>query len=295
MGCLEMSEMDFLTQHQRDQFWRDGYLLVENAVTPEQLAAMRKDFASWVEESKTHTDAYGETRDKRPRFDVESGHNVEKPALRRVASPTEVSPACLDVMRNAKVADCVSELIGPSIKFHHGKINSKLPGAATVVKFHQDFPYEPHSNDDLITALVFVDEVTDENGPLEVVPGSHKGPIHSLWHDGVFTGAMDDAVVDAMRSQMVKCAGPAGAVCLMHTRLVHGSAPNRSDHPRTLFICVFSAEDAVPLAPNPLPSAQDGDVIRGEYSGRVRTTPYEMELPEMPKGASFFVQQAKAG
>lgn len=284
-----------LSADQSKQFWNDGYLLVENAVSGEQLSALRADFADWVEESRQHESAYGTTMDGRPRFDVEPGHSAQQPALRRVASPAEVSNAYLDVMQNARVGDYVAALIGPNIKFHHGKINSKLPGATTEVKFHQDFPYEPHSNDDLITALIFVDEVTADNGPLELLPGSHKGPIHSLWHNGVFTGAMDETTVAEMRPRTVMCTGPAGSVCLMHTKLVHGSAPNLSDNPRTLFICVFSSEDAVPLAPNPLPSIHDGDIIRGERTGRVRSTPYEMELPEMPKGASFFEQQAKAG
>ncbi|MGI9480772.1 MAG: phytanoyl-CoA dioxygenase family protein [Hyphomicrobiales bacterium] len=284
-----------LSTQQKEQFWQDGYLLIEEAVSAEQLAAMRADFAAWVEESRSHEKAYGETIDGRPRFDVEPGHSANRPALRRVASPAEVSESYLDVMRNADVGDYVAGLIGPNIKFHHGKINSKLPGAATEVKFHQDFPYEPHSNDDLITALIFVDEVTGENGPLEVLPGSHKGEIHTLWHNGVFTGAMDEQTVEEMRPKTVKCQGPAGSVCLMHTKLVHGSAPNLSEHPRTLFICVFCAEDAISLAPNPLPSVHDGEIIRGIRTGRVRCTPYEMELPEMPKVASFFEQQAKAG
>ena len=40
--------------------------------------------------------------------------------------------------------------------------------------------------------ILFIDDVTLENGPLEVIPGSHKGPIYSHWHDGVFTGAHAD-------------------------------------------------------------------------------------------------------
>ena len=102
-------------------------------------------------------------------------------------SPEEVSDEYASVMRHARTVDIVAELIGPAIKFHHGKVNSKLPGAATKVKFHQDFPFQPMSNDDLITALLFVDEVTLENGPLEVVSGTHKGPLYPLWHNGVFT------------------------------------------------------------------------------------------------------------
>jgi ectoine hydroxylase-related dioxygenase (phytanoyl-CoA dioxygenase family) len=160
------------------------------------------------------------------------------------------------------------------------------------VKWHQDFPFTPHSNDDLVTALLMIDEVTAENGPLEVLPGSHKGPIHGLWHGGVFTGAVDDEVAADSQSNAVTCMGSAGSVCLMHTRLLHGSAPNLSDKPRTLFICVYSAEDAIPCSPNPVPTKHQGLLVKGERTNRVRAMDFQIELPQLPKTASFFDQQA---
>ena len=281
-----------LTQDQKDQFWRDGVLVVEDAVTADELDSLRSVFAGWVEESRGHDNDYGETLDGRARFDLEPGHSAEQPALRRVQSPEEVSDVYAGVMRNARMADVVAELIGPAIKFHHGKVNSKLPGAATKVKFHQDFTFQPMTNDDMITALLFVDDVTLENGPLEVVPGTHKGPLYSLWHDGVFTGTVADEVFEEHKGNIVKCTGKAGSVCLMHCSLLHGSAPNLSDKSRTLYIATYYAEDAIELSPNALPSTLTHELIRGEPSGRVRCKAYEMEIPEVPKDTSFFAQQA---
>ena len=285
-------DMTALSREQRDQFWRDGFLVVQDAVTPEELDSLRAAFAAWVEESRRHVDDYGETLDGRARFDLEPGHSAETPALRRVQSPEEISDAYAGVMRDSHMVDIVAELIGPSIKFHHGKVNSKLPGAATKVKFHQDFTFQPMSNDDMITALLFVDDVTPDNGPLEVVPGTHKGALYSLWHHGIFTGAVADDVYEEHKGNIVKCTGKAGSACLMHCRLLHGSAPNRSDGSRTLYIATYYAEDAVELSPNALPSTLTHELVRGERSGRVRCSSYEMEIPEVPKDTSFFAQQA---
>ncbi len=79
----------------------------------------------------------------------------------------------------------------------------------------------------------------------------------------------------------------------MHTRLLHGSAPNRSDRPRTLFIAVYSADDALPCSPNPVPSRHQGEIVRGEASGRIRCVPFDIPLPQLPQTASFFDQQAR--
>ena len=286
--------MAALTQEQKDRFWRDGVLLVEDAVTQDQLADLRKVFGEWVDESRAHGDDYGDTLDGRPRFDLEPGHTAEVPALRRIQSPEEVSEIYADIMRNARTVDLCAELIGPGIRFHHGKVNSKLPGTATKVKFHQDFPFEPMTNDDMITCLLFIDDVTLENGPLEVVPGTHRGPLYPHWHNGVFTGSVSDEVMEKHADKIVKCTGKAGSVCLMHASLLHGSAPNLSDKPRTLYITTYYAEDAIELSPNHLPSRLTHELVRGQPSGRVRCSSYEMQLPEVPKDTSFFAQQAAA-
>jgi len=282
-----------LSQEQVDAFWADGYLYLEDALTAEQLAGLVTDFNSWVDESRNHDAPWGTTQDNRARFDIEVDHTADKPALRRVASPVEISDAYERVMRNNRALDAVTQLIGPNVEFNNSKINSKQPGSATHVKFHQDFLFQPHSNEDLIAVLFFVDEVTPENGPLEVVPGTHRGAIFDHWHDGVFTGAVSADISAAHTGDAVPVSGPAGSACLMHTRLLHGSAANTTDQPRTLFISEYRAEDSKPLQVNHLPSRFDGDVVRGERTNRVRCSTYEMEFPEVPTGASFFNQQAR--
>lgn len=284
--------MTILSEVQTGFFDSEGYLLVENAIGDDLLETLRRRFAGWIEESRQQRQAYGRTLDGRARFDLEPGHSANRPALRRVNAPTDISADYYRAMRDSGIADCIAELIGPNVKFHHSKINSKLPGAATAVKWHQDFPFTPHSNDDLVTALLMLDDVVDENGPLQVVPGSHRGEIYDLWHDGVFTGAVaDDVALDCL-SRAVTCTGRAGTLCLMHTRLLHGSGPNLSELPRTLFIAVYSAEDAIPCTPNPVPSRHQGEVVRGNATGRIRVTPYDIPLPQLPESASFFDQQA---
>lgn len=286
--------MATLSTRQLKQFHQDGYLFLENVIHEDTLARLQSEFEQWKEESRSYREPYGTTFDNRPRFDLEPGHTKDKPALRRIASPVEISNTYLDFMRDNLALDAIVDIFGPNIRFENAKINSKQPGAATQVKYHQDFPFEPHSNDDMITVLFFIDEVTERNGPLEVVPGSHRGPIYDHWHNGVFTGTVADEIIAEMKPKAIACYGPAGSACLMHTRVLHGSAPNLSDKPRTLFICEYTAEDCYPLQSNHIPSAYMYEVVRGESTNRVRCSSYDMLFPEIPTGASFFEQQAKA-
>ena len=91
----------------------------------------------------------------------------------------------------------------------------------------------------------------------------------------------------------VAITGKAGSVCLMHTRLAHGSDANRAERPRGLYICVYTAADAFPLARNPMPSPNEGRVVRGRRSRSARLMEGSVELPEQPKRASFFAVQGQ--
>ena len=292
--AIDCSMTRYLTQQQVEDFWEQGYLFLEEILPDDIITKLANEFETWKEESREHTEAYGRTYDNRPRFDVEPGHCPEKPALRRIASPIELSATYLDAMRDNLALEAVTDLLGPNLRFNNSKINSKQPGSATQVKFHQDFLFEPRTNDDMVAVLMFIDEVTQDNGPLQVVPGTHKGQMYEHWHDGVFTGVVDEKIIAEMSPKAISCYGPAGSACLMHTRLLHGSGPNHSDSPRTLYICEYCAEDSYPLQANSIPSIYMEEVVRGASTGQVRSTAYEMALPEIPQGASFFEQQVNA-
>ena len=107
-----------LSANQKKEFWRDGCLVVENAVTTDQLAAMRRLMAEWTEESRSHSKPYGPpTIDGRPRFDMGTEHSAEKPALRRINNPSDIYSPFRDVMENSAMTDMVADLIGPDVKF----------------------------------------------------------------------------------------------------------------------------------------------------------------------------------
>ncbi len=283
-----------LSQAQISEFRENGFILLESAYSTEALEPVRRQHQSWIEESREHPGPFGEMLDGRPRFDVEPGHCADAPALRRVASPEEISEQFLGLVNGGPMIEAVADLLGEDLRFHHAKLNSKLPGSGTRVKWHQDFTFDPHSNDDCITALLFLDDIDHEIGPLRVVPGSHRGELYSLRQNGKFSGAVADEVAASCEEQAVECLGPAGSLCLMHTRSLHASSENRTQRPRSLFIATLTAADAIPLSPCAVPSAYAGRIVHGKEPGRIRSIAFSMENPEIPSGASFFDQQANA-
>jgi ectoine hydroxylase-related dioxygenase (phytanoyl-CoA dioxygenase family) len=289
MSVIRKLEAVMLSESQTEQFWRDGFLVAENAVSNVQLDTLRRQLVDWIDESRRHSEPFGPpTVDERPRFDMGADHTSDKPALRRVNNPSEINQDYFEVMSDSAMVDMVADLIGPNVKLHHCKINLKLPGALTTVAYHQDFAYTPHTNNDIITALLLLDDMTESNGCLTAVPGSHKGPVYSLFKGETFRGKVQARVAAEAEQKQSLITGTAGSVCLMHTRTLHGSEANRSDQPRGIYLCIYTSADAFPIAPNPMPSPQEGLIVRGEKSRVARLIDAEIELPDQPKSTSFF-------
>jgi phytanoyl-CoA hydroxylase len=142
---------------------------------------------------------------------------------------------------------------------------------------------------------IMIDDVDMENGPMMVVPGSHKGPIHDHHGHGRFCGAMDPENCDIDLSRAVPCLGKAGSITIHHVRTVHGSATNFSG--RSL-LYQYRAADAWPLL-----GLKEGiekfneQLIVGEPSlaPRLVPLPVRMPLPPAEHQGSIYENQRAGG
>lgn len=283
--------MTRLTEDQKRRFREEGWIVASDAVTPAQLDALQAELSGWVADSRGRTGMYGETGFPKPRFDCAPDHRPDHPQLRRINNPQEISEIYREVAFDSAMTDMAADLVGPSIKFHHAKVNNKQPGGATKVDWHQDFTYTPHTNDDMVTALLLLDDMTEENGCLLVASGSHLEGAKSLFQDGRFTGKVDDAIAAEAEVRAVPVTGKAGDVCLMHSKLLHASAANASDRPRALYIVDYVSADAMPLAPSPMANGDEGTLLRGEPARFARLTETLVELPADYGSITFFELQ----
>src|SRR5882757_8780754 len=223
-------------------YQRDGVIVVPEVLGGDALARVRSVIAELVAGSaKTleHTDVY----------DLEPGHTAESPRVRRIKTPHKVHKLFDEIVRSEPVLDILKKLLGPGLRLHGSKLNMKSAQYGSPVEWHQDWAFYPHTNDDILAIGVMLDDVELENGPLLVMPGSHR--VNKVWDhhlDGRFCGAMDPTKTPELDySKAVPCIGKAGSCSFHHVRLVHGSAQNTSDKPRQLLLYECTAADAWPL------------------------------------------------
>ncbi|MBC79843.1 MAG: phytanoyl-CoA dioxygenase [Gammaproteobacteria bacterium] len=275
-----------LTVEQVETFNTDGYLSVDSVLSPEELDELRRVTDEFVEQSRnvTENDAT---------FDLEPGHTAESPQLRRIIRPVSKHPVYEKFVHHEDILNIVESLLGPNLRYHNNKMNMKNSGHGSAVEWHQDWAFYPHTNDDLLEVGIALDDMTEDNGALMVIPGSHKDKVWDHHQDGLFVGAVTDPTFQP--DDAVSVTVKAGGITLHHVRMVHGSKPNESDKPRRMFFIGFYATDAWPLIPTGYSIEEmDKCIVRGEptLEPRMKNLPVRLSLPRV-EGGSIYAQQEK--
>jgi ectoine hydroxylase-related dioxygenase (phytanoyl-CoA dioxygenase family) len=278
-----------LTQAQKDEYDRVGAIVVPDVLSPAEVAELRAVTDGFVERARAIT-----THDAI--YDLEDSHSPAQPRVRRIKAPHLHHAAYAALVRHPKIVAVLQDLWGPDIRFDTAKLNLKSAGFGAAVEWHQDWAFYPHTNDDLAAVGVMMDDMELENGPLLIIPGSHKDPVVHDHHgeDGRFCGAMDPGKQEVDYRAAVPLTGRAGSITVHHVRAVHGSAPNTSNRDRRLLLFQFRAADAWPLLGFPEGmEAYDRLMVAGKPTLTPRLTPVPVKLPLPPaeKQGSIYENQ----
>lgn len=170
------------------------------------------------------------------------------------------------VAESSVLTEIAQLLLGEGMYVFQWKINPKAAASGEQWEWHRDFTFwaradgmpEPLA----LTAGVLLDDVTEENGPLQLIPGSHRlstsfeeehhaPPVHAERHQddnwaslvsANLAHSVPDQVAEGVAGDqgLVKVTGKAGTVVFFDSNILHGSAPNRSGASRTLGLISYN-------------------------------------------------------
>lgn len=283
----EPSRLRVLATAQRAAYERDGFLAIPSLVDAAWLARLRAVTAEFVEHSRALTEP-------NVIFDLEPDHGADEPRLRRLVSPVDLHETFWEFASTSVIVDLVEDLIGPDVKFHHGKLNFKAPRGGEEVKWHQDIQFWPHTNYSPLTVGVFLSDVGPDMGNVGFVPGSHRGELFDQYDGDEWIGCIKDE--DLARVDLASAVfptGPAGTVTVHNCRTVHGSAPNRSEHERPLLLQTYAAADAFTYTDLVKRSPHGDLLIRGRPARWARHDPRPCQVGPTKARTIFQVQQAR--
>ena len=222
-----------LNAEQRQSWERDGFVILPGFAPPETLAAMRSRIVELVRAADAG-DSIG------------AAYTVPETALASHELPEERTSKVFRLHRSeavfrsfaedASLLDCVQDLIGPDLDCFLSQFIFKLPGALGQ-PWHQDAFYFPFDRGPQVGVWLAVTDATRDNGPLWVLPGSHRENVHPVVADRrehanfAYVEIVDHDMSDAQPVLM-----KAGDLLLFHSHLMHRSTDNVSGCERAAMV-----------------------------------------------------------
>lgn len=258
-----------LSSDQVYQYERDGFLVVENLFNATEVDRMRTAFEA-------------DARVSGPQRILEDGSD----RVRAIYASHHRQPEFAELVRTPRLLGPVRTLLSETVYLYQMKINAKPAFGGDRWGWHQDYLAWQLADElpaaRLVNVAVLLDDATEFNGPLIVVPGSHTEGLlrenraaerRSAQHldpDDISLGQEQMAgLVDKHGLHSVKAS--TGSVVFFHPEIVHGSAPNMSPYPRRLLIVTYNDTHNLPRVANPRPDYLVGrDVTPLELAGTSR-------------------------
>ncbi len=287
-----------LNKKELNFYKKNGYLVKEKLISNKEINKINiliEKIIKKEEKKKTRIKNLGGSYNNN--F-VYNSNSSSKREILRLNNPTYYNKLFFDLSRNKKIINIAKKLLGGSVRFHHCKLNFKLPSKkGGEVSWHQDWAFYPHTNDDLITVGVYLEDCFEENGPLQVIPKSHKQKIFSHHNrNKEFVGKICEKINSKNKKSLT---GKAGTVTFHHVRTVHGSGLNLKNSKRPLMLFGYANTDAWPLTvdasinPNDNFKKYNQCIIVGKKTLVPRFEKIPLIIPLPKKNVSIYQLQKK--
>lgn len=205
-----------------NQFQAQGFVLVENLLTADECGALKTEAERVLREH------------------AKNGRTV-------FVGAAAVSSLFYQFASDARLTEVLRQLLPEGVMFLSDKIVFKTSQYRFATPWHQDESYWKYTRPKIST-WVALDDVTEQNGAMKVLPGSHA----RLWAhqdaggagtNGEFVNVISELEAD-VTGELV-CAMKVGSVLFFSDRLVHSSYPNISGQERYALIGTYHslAED----------------------------------------------------
>ena len=143
------------------EFRERGYLFIESLFSPEEVGVLNAELPGIL-----------------ARRGPENLREQKSDAVRSAIAPHLYNEPFRQLSRHPRLIEPARQVLGGPVYLHQFKINAKRAHDGEIWHWHQDYRtwYEDDGmpRPDIINAALFLDDVTEFNGPMMFIPGSHK-------------------------------------------------------------------------------------------------------------------------
>ena len=212
-----------LTEDQLADYHRDGFIVVEDLVTPVGVEALRARLHEYTHGGRPLNGIIPQVEPRIARGELQVDHPGD--GIRKLDRLVQEDDLFRQLGTHPNIVGIIAQIVGPDIKMFRNSLLLKPPEVGSQKGMHQDSPYWPIEPMELCSCWVALDDATPENGCMAVIPGWHtRGPLPHV-------SVPDDFVVDEQYYDMneaVLAPVRAGGGLFFHSLIPHYTAPNRS-------------------------------------------------------------------
>lgn len=251
-------------------FERDGFLAIEQLITPDEVAVYRDELDRLIADPDVRADE----------------RSIIEPMSQDVRSVFEVhriSEVFANLVRDPRVVGRARQILGSDVYVHQSRINVKPGFGASGFYWHSDFETW-HAEDGLpnmrtVSVSIALTENHDTNGGLMIMPGSHRTFLgcagatpkdnykKSLQMQDAGTPS-DKALTELADAHGIRLfTGRPGSATWFDCNCMHGSGDNITPYPRSNVFIVFNSVENAAVEPFAAP------VRRPEFIGARDFTP----------------------
>lgn len=257
------------TQPELDAHERRGYTVIEDAITPHEVATYSAELDRLAADPAL-------ADDERVVRERATG------AVRSIFAVPSLSQALDALTRDPRILDRARQLLGSEVYLHQTRINF-MPGfRGTGFYWHSDFETW-HAEDGMpipraVSCSIALTDNFPFNGGLMVMPGSHRTFVSSvgatpennhassLQAQEVGVPSEDDITALAAEYGIDQFTGKAGSALWFDSNIMHGSGNNITPYPRSNVFMVFNSVENTLVEPYAAPAPRPEHIAHRDFT-----------------------------
>lgn len=259
-----------LDREQLDRYESSGYLVLDDLLSEQEVELYRAELQRLGEDPVLRAS-------KRAILEPESDR------VRSVFEVEKVSELFAELLQSSRLTDIARQVLDSEVYIHQSRVNYKPGFGGAPFHWHSDFETW-HSEDGMprpraFSVSIALTENYPFNGPLMVMPGTHKLFIPTIgatpldYHEESLrvaspsVGSPDRKHLTRMADEhgIEQITGPAGSAVMFDANLLHGSNGNLSPFARSNIFIVYNSVENMLEAPFAAPKPRPQHLSNREF------------------------------
>ena len=219
-----------ISQEQQQQYLDEGYFILESALSPETLDLLRGACDVLIDRIHAEMDLLG----------TDHLHISHRNQRYHIAKQYAQVDGLDEYVFGELMAEICRATVGKDAYLFYDQYVAKAAEVGRPFAWHQDSGYLEFRHTPYVTVWAAVDDMTEENGTVSLLPYSEVGIRSPVEH--IRNEESGDKVGYFGSAKGRQAIVPAGTVVVFSSLVFHCSSPNRTNSMRRAYVTQYSPE-----------------------------------------------------